>query len=89
MYHPTSARRRGIDAVRPVGPGLFGAGGALAAFSMSLLGIALLAPEQLGAGLAAIGLAGLFLFRLFAMFAGWAPRGAAWTVTRPTAVARE
>ena len=59
--------------------------GALAAFSISLLGIAFLAPEQLGVVMAAIGLAGLFVLRLFAMFGGWAPRGSAWAEPRPAA----
>jgi hypothetical protein len=42
---------------------------------MLLLLSALLAPEGIGIALAAIGLAGLMMFRLAAMAGGWAPRG--------------
>jgi hypothetical protein len=60
--------------------------GALAAFSIGLLGVTVIAPEQLRVGLAAIGVAGLFVVRVFAMFGGWAPRGSAWAEPRPVAL---
>ena len=48
---------------------------ALAGASLLLLVLALALPEALGATLAAIGVAGLFVVRLAAMREGWAPRG--------------
>ena len=49
--------------------------GALGALSVSLLLLALVVPDTLGVALAAIGLAGLLVFRLAAMHDGWAPLG--------------
>ena len=49
--------------------------GVLGAVSVGLLVLALLAPEGLGVALAAIGLAGLMVFRLGAMYGGWVPPG--------------
>jgi hypothetical protein len=55
---------------------------ALAVFSISMLGMALLAPVSVGVGVAALGLGGLFVLRISAMVSGWAPRGAAWAGPR-------
>ena len=71
------------------GDGLAGrmpsASGALAVFSISMLGLALLAPVPIGAGIAALGFGGLIILRVLAMFAGWAPRGSAWAKPRRAA----
>ena len=58
------------------------ASAALAVFSISMLGLALLAPVSAGVGVAALGLGGLFALRISAMVSGWAPRGAAWAGPR-------
>ena len=77
------SRSSGTPSHDPDSAGRIPAGsGALAAFSLTLLGIAFLAPQQLGVVMAAIGLAGLFLVRVYAMGAGWAPRGSAWADPR-------
>lgn len=58
------------------------ASGALAVFSISMLGMALLAPASVGVGAAVLGLVGLFALRISAMISGWAPRGSAWARPR-------
>ena len=78
VSRPGSATPRDRDSASAVPPGF----GTLAAFSIGLLGMAFLAPRELGVGLAAVGLGGLFVLRVSAMFAGWAPRGSAWAETR-------
>lgn len=50
---------------------------ALAVLSVGLLVAAFAAPERLGAMLAALGLGGLFIYRIIAMPAGWSDRRAA------------
>ena len=59
------------------------ASAALAVFSISMLGIALLAPVPVGIVVAVVALAGLVALRISAMFSGWAPRGSAWAGPRP------
>lgn len=49
--------------------------GALGAMSVSLLVVALVVGERLGAVLAATGLAGLAVFRIAATYGGWVHRG--------------
>ena len=46
---------------------------ALGGVSMALLLLALIVPQELAVGLAAIGLVGLFVFRISAMSDGWLP----------------
>ena len=53
--------------------------GALAGASIVLLIVALAIPTAVGVAIGAIGLAGLLIVRVFAMNAGWAPRGSAWS----------
>jgi hypothetical protein len=74
------------------GWGALGVWGALGATSVSLLMLALVVDERLGAALAVMGLAGLAAFRVAAMYGGWLPRrpsalprGASWGVIPPSA----
>ncbi len=53
--------------------------GAIAGLSLALLAFALVMPREAGIVIGGIGLAGLLIFRVLAMNAGWAPRGAAWS----------
>jgi hypothetical protein len=64
------------------------ASAALAIFSITMLGIALLAPLPAGVVIAALGLGALFVLRVSAMVGGWAPRGSAWAGPRPGRVLR-
>ena len=64
---------------RPPSGGRVSGLGALAAFSILLLGAAYIAPEEVGIGMTALGLTSLLVLRLRAMVGGWAPRGSAWS----------
>jgi small-conductance mechanosensitive channel len=71
--HPGLAVRDDYD---PDAPRRVAGWGALAAMSVSLLVVALVVGQRLGAVLAAAGLAGLAVFRLAAMYGGWVRRSA-------------
>jgi hypothetical protein len=72
-----AARRRSPEVARDEHEALGGAvgWGALGALSVALLVLAVVVPTEIGVVMAAIGLAGLMVFRVAAMYGGWAPRG--------------
>jgi hypothetical protein len=78
--HPVRAIIRFMR--RPGRSGRVSGLGALATFSILLLGAAYIAPEEVGIGMTALGLVTLLVVRLRAMAAGWAPRGLAWSGSR-------
>lgn len=71
MSRETSHQPRADAAADAVGWGVLGV------VSVVLLVLALLVPRELGIGMAAVGVAGLLVFRLSAMYGDWLSRGTA------------